>query len=122
MDIIQRNFLRLLRCGAFGKTEPIEPMSHWKWNRLYQISQIHGVTPWIRNGIRRCQDDFFLQIPPSLRQHFEDDQTSTREEQGPEELTNPMLNRKLQQLAEESGSETRRSTCCYDSSILLAIS
>ena len=85
MDIIQRNFLRLLRCGAFGKTEPIEPMSHWKWNRLYQISQIHGVTPWIRNGIRRCQDDFFLQIPPSLRQHFED--------------------RKLQQLAEESGSE-----------------
>ena len=105
MDIIQRNFLRLLRCGAFGKTEPIEPMSHWKWNRLYQISQIHGVTPWIRDGIRRCQDDFFLQMPPSLRQHFEEDQTSTREEQGPEELTNPMLNRKLQQLAEESGSE-----------------
>ena len=105
MDIIQRNFLRLLRCGAFGKTEPIEPMSHWKWNRLYQISQIHGVTPWIRNGIRRCQNDFFLQMPPSLRQHFEEDQTSTREEQGPEELTNPMLNRKLQQLAEESGSE-----------------
>ena len=105
MDIIQRNFLRLLRCGAFGKTEPIEPMSHWKWNRLYEISQIHGVTPWIRNGIRRCQDDFFLQMPPALRQHFEDDTTSTREEQGPEELTNPMLNSKLQKLAEEAGTE-----------------
>ena len=105
MDIIQRNFLRLLRCGAFGKTEPIEPMSHWKWNRLYEISQIHGVTPWIKNGIRRCEDDFFMQITPSLRQHFEDDNTSTREEQGPEELTNPMLNSKLQKLAEEAGTE-----------------
>ena len=105
MDIIQRNFLRLLRCGAFNKTEPIEPMSHWKWNRLYQISQIHGVTPWIKNGIQRCEDDFFLQIPPTLRQHFEDDQTSMKEEQGPEELTNPMLNSKLQKLAEESGKE-----------------
>ena len=80
-------------------------MSHWKWNRLYEISQIHGVTPWIKNGIRRCQDDFFLQMPSALRQQFEDDTTSTREEQGPEELTNPMLNRKLQQLAEEAGTE-----------------
>ena len=105
MDIIQRNFLRLLRCGAFGKTEPIEPMSHWKWNRLYEISQIHGVTPWIKNGIRRCQDDFFLQLSSSLRQRFEEDVTSTREEQGAEELTNTMLNRKLQQLAEEAGTE-----------------
>lgn len=105
MDIIQRNFLRLLRSGAFGKPEPIEPMSHWKWNRLYQISQIHGVTPWIRNGIRNCQDDFFMQLTPSLHQHFEEDITSTREEQGAEELTNPMLNRKLQQLYEEAGNE-----------------
>lgn len=105
MDIIQRNFLRLLRSGAFGKTEPIEPMSHWKWNRLYQIAEIHGVTPWIRNGIRRCQDDFFLQMTPSLRQQFENDITSTKEVQGSEELTNPMLNRKLQQLTEEAGTE-----------------
>jgi hypothetical protein len=105
MDIIQRNFLRLLRCGAFGKTEPIEPLSHWKWNRLYEIAQIHGVTPWIKNGLRRCEDDFFLQMTPSLRQHFEDDNTSTREEQGSEELTNPMLNSKLQKLAEEAGTE-----------------
>lgn len=105
MEIIQRNFLRLLRCGAFGKTEPIEPMSHWKWNRLYEISQIHGVTPWIRDGIRRSKDDFFLQITPSLRQHFEENSTSTIEKLGTEELTNPMLNSKLQKLAEEAGTE-----------------
>ena len=30
MDIIQRNFLRLLKCGAFEQREQIEPMSAWK--------------------------------------------------------------------------------------------
>lgn len=109
MDIVQRNFLRLLRSGAFGSAsrpvEPIEPMSQWKWNKLYQISQIHGVTPWIRDGIRRSQDDFFLDIRPSLRQHFEEDYTEMSEPQTKQELTNPMLNHKLQQLTEESGTE-----------------
>lgn len=36
MDIIQRNFLKLLKCGAFGQREQLEPMSAWKWKRLYQ--------------------------------------------------------------------------------------
>ena len=109
VDIVQRNFLRLLRSGAFGwstrPTERIEPMSQWKWNKLYQISQIHGVTPWIREGIRHYEEDFFLDLRPSLRQHFEEDCTEMTEPPMLQELTNPMLNHKLQQLAEESGME-----------------
>ena len=80
-------------------------MSQWKWNKLYQISQIHGVTPWIREGIHRYEEDFFLDLKPSLRQHFEEDATEMTEPPMHQELTNPMLNRKLQQLAEESGTE-----------------
>ena len=34
MDIIQRNLFRLLRSGAFGTQEQIEPMSAFKWERL----------------------------------------------------------------------------------------
>ena len=70
MDIIQRNFLRLLRCGAFGKTEPIEPMSHWKWNKLYELSIANGIGPWVADGFRRYSDDFFLQPSDSLREQF----------------------------------------------------
>lgn len=102
MDIIQRNFMRLLRQGAFGKTynknDAIEPMSAWKWNKLYEISQIHGVTPWIRDGIKRNEDDFFLQISSELRSQFETDRTNTNEELPTQELTNPILNKRLQQI------------------------
>lgn len=105
MDIIQRNFLRLLRCGAFDKRERIEPMSEWKWNRLYKLSQIHGVTPWISDGIHKCSDDFFLKLSSELMQKFEVDGTSRTEQYEAVELTNPLLNRKLQKLADEAGAK-----------------
>lgn len=62
-DVTQRNFLRLLRCGAFGSAERIEPMSPWKWQRVYSMSLLHGVMGLIYSGMERCSDDFFLQVP-----------------------------------------------------------
>ncbi|MDO5447218.1 MAG: nucleotidyltransferase family protein [Prevotellaceae bacterium] len=38
MDIITRNFLRLLKCGVFGIMEQLEPMSNFKWLKLIQLS------------------------------------------------------------------------------------
>lgn len=38
MDIITRNFLRLLKCGVFGIMEQLEPMSNFKWLKLINIS------------------------------------------------------------------------------------
>ena len=105
MDIIQRNFLILLRSGAFGTDEPTEPMSAYKWQQLYRLSQIHGVTPWVADGIRLHHDDFFLQLPPDQRRIFADDRTPRTEQVGALHLTNPSLDRRLQQLAEEAGPE-----------------
>lgn len=105
MDIIQRNFLRLLRLGAFGEHEYMEPMTEWKWHRLFEISQIHGVTPWIADGLHKAEDDFFVQISTELRQQFYDDATSRTEGREPQSLTNPLLNRKLQKLTEEAGPD-----------------
>lgn len=101
MDVIQRNFMRLLRSGAFGEHEELEPMSEWKWKRLYQLSLIHGVTPWIADGIQLLSDDFFLQISPTLRQQFESDTTERYEDCKQQQLTNPFLNHTLAQLIEE---------------------
>ena len=63
MNIIQRNFFTLLRSGAFGSKGHIEPMSAWKWNRLYQLSLMHGVTAIVYDGISNHDDDFFMQMP-----------------------------------------------------------
>ena len=72
MEVIQRNFFRLLRGGAFGCTgEAIEPMSPWKWNTLYNISLIHGVATLVYDGIKLYGDDFFMQIPPGLKAKWE---------------------------------------------------
>lgn len=35
--IIKRNFFRLLRCGALGDAEPLEPMSLYKWEQLCRL-------------------------------------------------------------------------------------
>ena len=107
MDIIQRNFLRLLKGGAFGQREQIEPMSSWKWDRLHHLSQMHDVTPWVYDGIKQCADDFFLQLRPEQLQRWqqsaaEADMDILQEEE--QRLTNPLLNRKLQQLIRQECS------------------
>ena len=107
MDIIQRNFLRLLKCGAFGQREQLEPMSAWKWKRLYQFSQMHDVTPWVYEGIKACANDFFLQIHSEQMGQWREsamvaDTEIVKEEE--QRLTNPLLNHKLQQLTEKEGN------------------
>ena len=62
MDVVQRNFFRLLRSGTFGNYEQVEPMSAWKWNRLYQMALMHGVSALVADGIGQHRNDFFLQL------------------------------------------------------------
>lgn len=107
MDIIQRNFLKLLKCGAFGQREQLEPMSAWKWKRLYQLSQMHDVTPWVYEGILTSRDDFFLQIRPELMTQWKEsaieaDTVIVKDEE--QKLTNPLLNHKLQQLSQKEAT------------------
>ena len=67
MDIIERNFMRLLRSGTFGDNEVAEPMSHWKWRRLFQMSLMHGVSALVYDGIMKRSDELFVNIPDDLR-------------------------------------------------------
>ncbi len=63
MIITTRNFLRLLRAGAFDHDEKIEPMSAWKWRRVYEVAYEQGVARLVYRGIQQLADQFFLQIP-----------------------------------------------------------
>ncbi len=71
MEIISRNFFRLLRTSVFDTKEQIEPMSAWKWKRLYQLSLMHGVPALSYDGIRKSSDQFFMQLTEGLKAEWE---------------------------------------------------
>ena len=66
MNIVQRNFFRLLRAGAFGSKEQIEPMSAWKWGEVLRLSVACHVEVYTLEGIRHCSDQFFMSMPSVL--------------------------------------------------------
>ena len=65
MNIIKRNFLRLLRLGAFGENEVIEPMSQFKWEVIVHIATIHNVVGLIFDGIAKNKENEAL-IPQDI--------------------------------------------------------
>lgn len=65
MNIIKRNFLRLLRLGAFGENEVIEPMSKFKWEVIFHIANIHNVVGLIFDGIAKNKENEAL-IPQDI--------------------------------------------------------
>lgn len=65
MNIIKRNFLRLLRLGAFGENEVIEPMSKFKWEVIFHIANIHNVVGVIFDGIAKNNENEAL-IPQDI--------------------------------------------------------
>ena len=113
MNIIERNFYRLLRVGALHTEEQIEPLSAWKWNRLYQLAEMHDVAAIIYKGIEACRGQFFVQVPEKLLEQWAEavphDETSENDLITANRLTNPILNRQLQNILDAEGSniETR---------------
>lgn len=86
-NVIIRNIERLLDGSTDNDREPIEPMTEWKWNRLYQLSCKYGITAWLTDGIKAYEGDFFMQMPDGLRQLF----LNTKEEKNPENLKRFLL-------------------------------
>ena len=116
MNIIQRNFFRLIKCGVYGTAEELEPMSIHKWQKLYQMGQLHNVNPFVYQGLLKCKDQFTLKLLPQQWQqweqaHFQQMQDADDEELlRPYKLTNPLLNRQLQAILDDEQSDinTRR--------------
>ena len=114
MDIIQRNLFRLLRSGAFGTQEQIEPMSAFKWERLYQIAMLHDVIPYAYQGITNCRPQFFMRLTDKQeltwkRANEEITAHQTEEEEDTflraDTLTNPVLNSQLQNILDDEHSD-----------------
>lgn len=118
MNIIQRNFFRLIRIGAFEQKEQIEPMSVYKWGQLFQLAVMHDVAGYVYEGLQHCKDQFFLHLTDKQWQLWEKTIQEIRKkarnvEEEPDEflradhLTNPLLNKKLQAILDDEQSDIR---------------
>ena len=112
MTVIENNFFRLLRIGLFHKPDPIEPLSPWKWRRLYQLSLMHNVAGYLWQGIQQSQDDFFVSlIPQELKEKWA--KTVVQPDEPDEEehtLTNPLLDHKLQAIIDKESAKEETPT------------
>lgn len=70
MHVIHRNLFRLLRAGAFGEEVRIEPLSAWKWKRLYELTLLHDISALVYDGVMQCSYQFFAQLPEDLFQQW----------------------------------------------------
>ena len=102
MDVIQRNFFRILSSGAFGTQSSIEPMSPFKWRRLMQMVEEQQVTSIFINGIAAHSMDEGLNLPDAiiaeLRTKMGDSKTLTAKVPKVVRLSNSLLNRRLKKL------------------------
>lgn len=63
MDIITRNFFRLLLAGALKEKENIEPMSYFKWRRLSQMAYAQHVENVVKSGIDILPSETWINSP-----------------------------------------------------------
>ena len=118
MDIVQRNFFRLLRTGVFATNEQLEPMSVFKWDSLYQLSIVHHVVFYAYEGVLRSKDQFFLHLTnkqwdvwqkaaDKAKKETQEQEEEEDEFLRPDHLTNPVLNHKLQNILDDENSDTK---------------
>ena len=94
MNIITRNFFRLLRSGALNEYEPMEPMSAFKWRRLDQMVHAQHVERAALKGIKNHQFDEMTNIPEDLANQTPDNSAQQEEPR----LSNHYLNFRLSRI------------------------
>lgn len=113
MDIILRNFFRLIRSGSFSQNETIEPMSVFKWGKVYQLALIHQVVEPVYQGMLRSKNQFFFHITDqqwalwekTVKDYQKKDWTEENEFLSGDRLTNPILNYKLQNILDDEHTD-----------------
>lgn len=112
-DIILRNFFKLLKSGALDEFEEIEPMSDFKWNRLYDIALQQSVLSTAAAGIK-CNPHTPAAMPQHIVDRFleADDAVShddNEERNGDPLLSNRLLNRRIRKTRERENTSEERS-------------
>ena len=76
MDIINRNFYRLLLAGAFGEQPELELMSQFKWNRILQIAERQNVYNYVLVGLMCHRHDPSVTLSQAMWEELADKHTT----------------------------------------------
>lgn len=60
-----RDFINILRSGAFDDVKPIGMLSNYKWGKLVDLAKMHGIIQIFANGLERYHYDSHLNISAS---------------------------------------------------------
>ena len=97
-NVIIRNMERLIACSSDNNRERIEPITAWKWRKLYKIANQYDILPWIAAGVHAYEGDFFMRIPedvltPLMNEYGEKRETSLQKFQLQVERSEGLLHR-----------------------------
>ena len=99
MDVIQRNFFRILSSGAFNSQSNLEPISPFKWRRLMQMVDAQQVIPVFVKGINKHSLDEGLRLPDSIiadiKARMNDNRTLSGKVPEKVKLSSRLLNHRL---------------------------
>lgn len=95
MEIITRNFFRLLRLGALQENESLEPMSRFKWQRLGQMVHVQHVEDIATSGLKNHSGSNWTNMPDGFLEE------ETQAISLPNSLSNSFLNRRLKRIEEK---------------------
>lgn len=102
MDIIKRNFFRLLRSGALNEFVTLEPMSNFKWSRLFKMLEAQNVVSIALKGIKNHQYDSNISIPQELVKDLEVKANEEKQDAAyTPHLSNRILNQRLEKLRDD---------------------
>ncbi len=65
MSILVKNFINILRHGAFDDRKPIGMLNAYKWSQLTKLAEHHHVLSYYATGIEKYFYDDNLNIPQS---------------------------------------------------------
>lgn len=100
MDIIRRNFFRLLRAGVLDEAGEMEPMSPYKWRRAADLLRAQHVVPLAAKGIQKHGADPRMNMPTDLRDALlqEAKILGAKDFDAEPRLSNPFLNNRLKRI------------------------
>ncbi|WP_298451979.1 hypothetical protein [uncultured Prevotella sp.] len=70
MQVVIRNFIKLLSAGAFNSNIEIEEMSEFKWKQLLYIAKINKVDDIITSGIIYLENSSDIIIPSKIKEQI----------------------------------------------------
>ena len=115
MDIIKRNFFRILLSGALGENEALEPMTRFKWNRLVQMIKAQDVVAIAIDGLSQHSHDEGYNMPSDILDdlassdgNIEDKRFDFSHHIEVPELSNTLLDNRLKKIFDEERQEISR--------------